>query len=258
VANVLLLDLETSPLTAHVWGLRDQTIGLNQIRQQPRVIGVAAKWYGRNHVMWKSEYHHTRHDMLTWAHDLLDQADVVWHYNGTSFDIPWLHSEFAREDMPPPSPFKQVDLYRVARKHMRFPSYKLQYISTALGLSGKVQHEGHNLWVRCLENDDEKDRAKAWGQMRRYAKQDVALLEPLGDKLRPYFPASVNLAVFQPGDTPACQKCGSGDFLRAKGTAYTAQRAYPQYWCVPDKGGCGGWTRDSKASWAVSTTGVPR
>lgn len=250
-ARVLLLDLESAPITAHVWGLRDQNIGLNQIRQHPRVIGVAAKWLGAKGVMWKSEYHDSRSEMLEWSHRLLDQADIMVSFNGQGFDAPWLFAEFAKEDILPPSPFKHIDLYRVARK-LRLPSYKLAYVSQHFNVGGKVSTGGHDLWTRCLESEGE-DQRKAWSLMRTYAKQDVALLEPLFYKLQPYFPGTVNMAVYSPGDGPACQKCASTS-LESRGIAYTAQRAYPQYRCND----CGGWTRDGRASWSVSTTGVPR
>jgi hypothetical protein len=249
--RVFLADIETSPITAHVWGLRDQTIGLNQIRKVPRVIGIGGKWLGQNYVGWKSEYHQSRMEMLEWSHAALDKADIVVHFNGTTFDIPWLIGEFAKEDMPPPSPFKNIDLYRVARKNFRLPSYKLQYVSQHLGIGQKLSTGGHDLWVRCLEGEGE-DQRKAWALMRRYCKQDVALLEPLFHKLKPYFPGAVNMAVYGT-ETTACQKCGSTD-LESRGTAYTAQRAYPQYRCND----CGGWTRDSKSSWSINTVGVTR
>ena len=250
-ARVLLLDIETSPITAHVWGLRDQNVGLNQIRQHPRVIGIGAKWLGSNHVMWKSEYHHSRTEMLEWINSLLDQCDIASHFNGAGFDIPWLIGEFAKEDLAPPSPFKNIDLYRVARRSFRLASYKLAYVSNHLNLGHKVDTGGHDLWVRCLESDGDEQR-KAWALMRRYCKQDVALLEPLFHKLKPYFPGTVNMAVY--GDEAfACQKCGSTD-LESRGTAYTAQRAYPQFRC----NACGGWTRDSKSSWSINTVGVTR
>jgi hypothetical protein len=28
--------------------------------------------------------------------------------------------------------------------------------------------------------------------------------------------------------------------------AYTATRAYKQWWCKPAAGGCGGWTREAR------------
>lgn len=257
-AKILCLDLETAPITAHVWGLRDQNIGLNQIMSHPRVIGIAAKWIDARGVSWKSEYHDSRSEMLEWAHGLLDQADIMVSYNGQGFDAPWLYAEFAKEDIVPPSPFKHIDLYKVARK-LRLPSYKLAYVSQHLGIGTKIDTGGHDLWTRCLERTGDEQR-KAWSDMRRYAKQDVALLPPLFYKLRPYFPATVNLAVYDKSNDGklACQKCERSEHLMPRGYAYTAQRAYPQHYCDPAKGGCGGWTRDTKASWAISAAGVQR
>lgn len=245
-ARVLSLDLETSPIVAHVWGLRDQFVGINQIVQDPEIIGVGWRWDK------PAKYASTwadggRSGMLQLAHQLLDEADVVVHYNGDRFDIPWLNGEFAREGLTPPSPFKNIDLYKVARKNFRFPSYKLQYVSTALGLSGKLDTGGHELWVKCI-NGDEKARRK----MATYCKRDVNLLPDLLEKLRPWLPATVNFALYN-GEEIACQKCGGTD-LESRGTAYTATRAYGQYRCRS----CGGWTRDNRSTHGTNVSGVAR
>lgn len=257
-AKVLLIDIETAPAKVHAWGLFNQNIGLSQILEDPRIMGFGAKWLNERSVRWWSEYHHSRTEMLQAARDLLDEAQVVVHYNGNTFDTPWIQGELAREGIDAPSPFKQIDLYRVFKKNMRFISHKLQYVAGALLEDSKVQHSGHQMWVDCLEGD-EKTKAKAWADMRKYCKKDVALLEPLFHKAKPYFPASVNFAIFEHGgDEIRCQKCGSDEFIRPKGTAYTAQRAYPQWYCKPNLGGCGGWTRDTRSVASVNTAGVVR
>lgn len=251
-ARILYLDIETSPVVVHAWGLRDLSVGLNQIVQDPEIIGVGYKEDDR-----RTRYASTwgasgRTGMLQTLRDELDLCDVVVHYNGDRFDIPWLNGEFAREDIPPPSPFKSIDLYKVCKKAFRFPSHKLQYVSTALGLEGKLSTGGHQLWVDAM-NGDEKARRK----MARYCRQDVDLLPQLLEKVRPYLPATVNFALFN-GEEFACQKCGKDEFLRPKGTAYTATRAYPQYLCDKERGGCGGWTRDTRSSHGTTATGVAR
>ena len=257
-ARILLTDIECAPAKAHIWGLFNQNIGLSQILEDPRIMGFGAKWLGDKRVQWYSEYHQDRTTMLEKARSLLDEADIVVHYNGVGFDTPWIQGELARESIPAPSPFKQLDLYKIAKRNMRFISHKLQYVSGALVADSKVAHTGHQMWVDCLEGEGDIQR-RAWNMMRRYCKQDVALLEPLFHKLQPYFPASVNLAAYDPeGPDLACQKCGSAEFLGQRGYAYTAQRAYPQHYCYPERGGCGGWTREVKASWSVASAGVVR
>lgn len=250
--KILYLDLESSPIVSHTWGLRNQFIALNQIRQDPRMIGFGAKWRGESKVKFYSEYHQGRDAMLYQAHRLLDEADIVAHYNGLGFDVPWINGELAVSGFTPPSPFKQLDLFRIIQKNFRFPSYKLDYVAGRLIGDHKVSHTGHQLWVDCLEGDEETKR-KAWALMKKYCKQDVALLEPLHDKLTPWMGNQFNAALYRDSGELACQKCGSTD-LEKRGTAYTNQRAFPQFRCRE----CGGWTRDTKASWSINTTGVVR
>lgn len=252
-ARVLLTDIETTPITVHTWSLRDLNVGLNQIIEHPRILGVGWKWYGQSATRYASEMQLGRAGMLAEVHEQLDKADVVVHYNGDRFDIPWVQGEFAREGLTPPSPFKSVDLYKVAKKNFRFPSHKLQYVSTALGLEGKYETGGHDLWRRVMDGDEVADR-----KMGRYCRQDVRLLEPLLDKMTPWLPNTVNMALLNGVEGLACQKCGRPEFLRPKGTAYTATRAYPQYVCEPKRGGCGGWTRDTRSIGGTKTAGVVR
>lgn len=249
--KIAYLDIESSPLVVHAWSLRDLHVGLPQIREVTRMIGFGVKWRGDKNVKFYSEYHHSQDEMIAKAWDILNTADAVVHYNGIGYDIPHLQREFVEHDLTPPSPFKNIDLYRVAKKNFKFPSHKLAYVSQRLLGDTKVSHTGHQLWVDCLEGDEETKR-KAWNLMRKYCKQDVALLEPLHDKLTPWLGNQFNMGLYVDGEL-VCQKCGGSD-LESRGTAYTATRAYPQFFCRT----CGGWTRDNKASWSINTTGVVR
>ena len=83
--------------------------------------------------------------MLTGIHKLIDQADVIITYNGARFDLPILNKEFLLHEMPPPAPYKQVDLLKVARNRFRFVSNKLDFVSQALGVGKKTAHAGFQL-----------------------------------------------------------------------------------------------------------------
>jgi hypothetical protein len=257
--KILALDIETSPAVAHVWGLRDLNVGLNQIVADPEIIGVGFSWDGKpaKYISkWDQDELGGRAFMLGYIHDLLDQCDVAMGYNSQGFDIPWLNGEFARIGLTPPRPFKQIDLYRVVKKNMRFISHKLDYVAGALLGQNKLSTGGHQLWVDCM-NGDEKARAR----MARYCKRDVMLLWPLLEVCRPWLGGQVNFALWsEQGAELACSKCGESEFLAPKGTAWTATRGYPQFWCKPAKGGCGGWTRDTRsdADTAVRSVGVTR
>lgn len=243
--RVLAIDIETSPSVVHAWGLFNVNVSLNQIMESGRTICFAAKFIGERKMHFYSEFHHTRTEMVEAAYKLLDQAGVVLHYNGDRFDIPHLNAEFAKLKMPPPSPFKSIDLLKVVRKQFRFPSNKLQYISEALGFEGKIQHEGHGLWVRCLAGE-----AQAWATMKRYNIQDVRLLEDLYEQLKPWISKHPHQGLYADKDG-VCNKCGS-DNLEKRGFAYTDLGKFQQFRCR----GCGGWSRSSQRIAGVSVQGV--
>lgn len=243
--KLLTLDLETSPSVAHVWGLWDQTVSLSQLRETTRVISFAAKWYGQPKVIFRSEFHDGRETMILEAHRLLSEADAVIHFNGSKFDIPHLKREFAQAGMPPPAPFQEIDLLKVVKRNFRFLSNKLQHVSTELGLEGKVQHTGHDLWVRCMAGDE-----KAWGLMRRYNKQDTVLTEELYDRLLPWINSHPHSGLFVDDDNPRCARCGS-ERLQRRGYAFTNLSKFRRYQCQ----GCGSWSRGGKRVAGVDVRG---
>lgn len=233
--DILLLDIETTPALADVWGLFNQNIGLSQLREPPGLLCFSAKWLGdpQGATVFLSDHRHGRELMVRGAHRMLDRADAVVTWNGKRFDIPHLNREFLELGMVPPSPYRQVDLYQVAKRQFRFPSNKLQYVSTALGFSGKESTGGHELWVKCMEGDED-----AWELMEKYNKQDVWLLEDIYNRVQPWIEQHPSHAI---DGGFVCPKCGSGN-LQRRGTARTLQSEFQRYQCL----NCGGWCRDVK------------
>ncbi len=170
--RILLLDIETAPNKVYTWGLFDQNISINQIVESGYTLCWAAKWHKKGKVAFSSLQATSHKQMLKEVHALLEEADAVVHYNGTKFDIPTLNKEFIKVGMNPPSPYKEIDLLRIARGKFRFTSNKLDYVAQFLGLGSKHKHKGMELWKGCMSND-----APSWKTMERYNKQDVKLLE---------------------------------------------------------------------------------
>lgn len=231
--KILLLDIETAPHRVYAWGLWDQNIGLNQIEEVGYTMCWSAKWLGQKEIMFSSIHETTKRKMLKGIYDLLNEADVVVHFNGKKFDIPTLNKEFILQGWPPPSPATQVDLYSAAKSRFRFPSNKLSYICGELELGDKVEHKGMELWRECMAGND-----KAWDTMKRYNKQDIRLLEGLYMKMKPWLPNHPNYAVFDDIGKCRCPNCGSTD-VQKRGFYHTKTMRYQRYQCM----GCGAWSR---------------
>jgi DNA polymerase elongation subunit (family B) len=233
--KILLLDIETSPNTAHVWGLWQQNVSINQLMESSYVLCYAAKWLGEDEVHFDSVHQSKPKAMLKGIHVLLDEADAVVHYNGTKFDIPTLNKEFILHRYNPPSPYKQIDLLRVVRSNFRFPSNKLDYVAQRLGLGKKHAHEGHELWVKCMNGDND-----AWKRMESYNIQDVVLLESLYSRLLSWIKHHPNHNLFS--DNTVCPTCSSAR-LQKRGTAVSSTGVYQRYQCKD----CGTWSQSVKS-----------
>lgn len=238
--KILTLDIETSPNLAHVWQLWNiHNVGLNQLLESGEVLCFAAKWEGQKNVLFYSLHKDGKVGMLQAAYDLINEADVIVHFNGRSFDMPWLFSEFVRQGWTPPSPYQEVDLKIVSSKTFRFPSNKLDYLAGELLGQRKIKNvTGHELWIACMNGDD-----KAWKQMEKYNRMDVVLTEKLFQKLRPWVRSLPNPALYGEADPvdQTCPQCGSGN-LTKEGFAYTRISKFQRFSCDD----CGRWSKSGK------------
>jgi len=223
--KILHLDIETSPNVAHVWGLFKQTVSLNQLMDTSYTMCFAAKWHGQDKIIFDSVKKSSEEKMVLRAWKLLNEADVVVHYNGARFDIPTLNKEFLSMGLPPPDPYHQIDLLRTVKGQFKFASNKLDHVVDKLGLGKKTSHAGHTLWVQCMAGDK-----KAWAKMEEYNKQDVLLLEKLYNKLLPWIKSHPNHALYADTERPVCTNCGSEHVVK-KGFEHTKTMSYQRYRC---------------------------
>lgn len=233
--KILLLDIETSPNTAFVWGLFKETIPLARLIESSEVMCWSAKWLGDDVMMHDSVFRSKPQEMLAKIHLLLDTADVVVHYNGQQFDIPCLNKEFLLYGMTPPSPYKQVDLLKTVRSQFKFTSNKLDYVVQKLGIGEKLE-TNFQLWVDCMQRDP-----IAWEKMEGYNKHDVAILERLYKVLRPWVVSHPNRTLYTDATDTMCPVCGSKHHT-CEGYAYTTAGKYQRYRCKD----CGKWYRGRK------------
>lgn len=232
--KITFLDVEVAPNLATVWGVYNQNIGINQLLETSRIMCYTYQHYKEKHAFFGSEYEMGHKQMIESLWDVLNDTDVVCHYNGIKFDIPVINREFLKYDMSPPSPYKQIDLYKVIKKEFRFVSNKLDHICRELDIGAKAETGGHELWLACMQGD-----VSAWKRMEEYNIRDVSLVYDLYDKLKPWIKNHPNLALYLPeGEEPVCPNCGS-KHLQRRGVEHTNTQSYRRYQCMD----CKTWSR---------------
>lgn len=242
-------------MLAWTFSLFKAFIGHEQIVEDTRVICWAAKWLDEDKIIFRSEFHHGRESMIRQMHELLNQADIVIHFNGDTFDIPHLRREFKQLGLPPFSPFQAIDLYKQLKRAMYFPSNKLDNIARQLHIAGKAHHDGMKLWIDCLTEppaDDPNRQKRRWAEMRRYNRQDIRVTEDLYLETRAELPRHPNLSLYgEDPDIDQCGVCESTD-LKPDGYAYTTVGKYPKFQCRH----CGKYGRSKKAVALIDMRGI--
>lgn len=229
-AKVLFLDIETSPLLGWTWSLGQQYVSPSQVLDWSSVLCWAAKWEHERRVLSASTWGKPYADMMREVHELLDEADVVVHFNGAAFDLRVLRREFALLGFLPPSPFKQLDLYLSIRRAMRFETTRLGHLVQRFELGQKKDAPMH-VWLDAM-----RGREKARKALVAYNRHDVLLTERLYRRVRPWLPDHWNRSTLE--GRPCCPYCG-GSNSRSNGLRYGATGVYTRLQCLD----CGGWFR---------------
>lgn len=237
--KILLLDIETAPIIGYLWGIREETLGINQIKLDWHILSWAAKWLHEDKMMYMDQRNakNVENDYVVlkkiWA--LIDEADILITHNGKKFDVKKLNARFLVHGFQPPTKFRHVDTYQIARGHFALTSNKLEYLAEVLNTKHKkLKHgmfPGFDLWKECL-----KGNKQAWDEMEKYNKHDVYTLEDVYNKLIPW-DQTISYSSYTDDSQIVCT-CGGIEF-RHKGYHYTNIGKYKRYKCV----GCGAETR---------------
>jgi hypothetical protein len=158
----------------------------------------------------------------------MDEADIIIGQNSKAFDIKKLNARFIMHGMNPPSSYKQIDTLSLSKKHFKFTSNKLEFLSEKLNTKyKKLQHgnfPGFSLWKACLAGE-----LAAWKEMEKYNKHDVLATEELYNKLVSW-DTTINFDAYTEDLNHTCV-CGHKEF-RNKGYAYTSAGKFHRYQCL--------------------------
>ncbi len=219
------IDIETAPHKVYTWGMFNQMVNIDAIEEPGYTMCWAAKEHGKKKVEFRSVHHHNHEEMTNKIWEILNDTDVVVHYNGEKFDVPTLNKDFLLAGLPPPDPYQQVDLLRTFRRRFRMARNNLDFVSQELGLEAKQSHKGMQLWRGCMAGNNAD-----WNIMRRYNIQDVRMLEPLYIKVLPWIQNHPNMGLYVDHENPVCTNCGSTNLI-SKGFEHLATQSYRRLRC---------------------------
>lgn len=180
--RILVYDIETAPMLAHVWKMWDNNVGLNQLIDDWYILSFAAKWLGEEEIFYydqRDEPDQTDDSfILSKLWKLLNEADFVIGQNVKRFDTKKVNARFILNGFPKPSTYRQIDTMLIARDQFGFTSNKLEYLSKILCPDHvKSKHSkfpGHEMWVECMKGNRE-----AWEEMESYNRDDILATEEL-------------------------------------------------------------------------------
>lgn len=180
--RILLYDIETSPIIAHMWSMWQQGFGLNQIESDWFIMSFAAKWLGEDEIFYfdqsQAEDIEDDRELLGNLWELLNECDFAIGHNIKRFDTRKANARFLLNGFPKPSSYRQIDTLEIAKQQFGLTSNKLEFLTDKLCPNTKKskhqKYPGHTLWSECLKGNQE-----AWREMRAYNTDDVLSLEEL-------------------------------------------------------------------------------
>jgi len=228
-AKVLLYDIESFPHTAFTWGTYETNVIAFQ--RERLTCSIAWKWLGNPQIeclalpMFKTYPSHPFDNTLLIKafHKVLCQADISIAHNGDRFDDKMVNTDIIKKGLKPPDPRKTVDTLKVARRYFSFASNRLDALGESLNVGRKVKHPGFEMWLGCMNGDP-----KSWDLMIKYNRGDVALLEKVYYKLRPWIANHPDLSNFT--RSRSCPNCESRNII-SKGWDYSRHYKRPRYKC---------------------------
>lgn len=200
--RILVYDIETAPMLAHVWRMWDNNVGLNQIQEDWYILSFAAKWLGEEEI-----FYYDQRDAVDQTDDtyilsklwsLLNEADVIIGQNVRKFDTKKVNARFIMNGFPKPSTYRQIDTMVIAKEQLGMTSNKLEYLAEKLCPEHvKSKHSkfpGHTMWVECMKGNRE-----AWEEMESYNRDDIIATEGVYNVLSSWDSKLPNFDVYVDG-----------------------------------------------------------
>ena len=219
-SKILIYDIETTRMKAHVWWTGKQYIRHDQIIDEPKIISITFKWLNNDKI-------HT----LTWDNtkkcdkklikeflEYYNQADIVIGVNNDNFDNRFVNARALKYNFEINTFLRSLDLQKEAKRIFRLPSYSMSYLGKYLDLKiQKGSHAGISMWQDIQYGTKEKSKL-ALKEMIKYNIQDVIVTEELYLRMKKYITNVTHLGVLQGENKHTCPNCGNNNISLYKTT----------------------------------------
>ncbi len=205
----LFFDIETTyyQLLIRAWQLKNfqKYFNPDDIVREKEIICISYKWEGDDDV-YTLDWRMGEKQMLKKFVKVMGEASESVAHNGDRFDLKTLRTRCIYHGILIYPNYRTLDTLKKVRSRFMFASNKLDYIGKYLGIGGKLEHEGMELWDKVVAGDE-----KALEKMIQYCERDVIMLEDSFAVLSPYIDHNTNFAVLSGGEKWHCPECASDD-----------------------------------------------
>lgn len=237
---LVIYDIEVSYIVSATWDVYDTNVV--KILREPFIIGIGWKFLGGKETFYKdiTDFPLYKRDRFSdkelieyFKDNVIEKAEIFIGHNSKKFDWKWIMGRYATHKIEPPTEKRQIDTYQVCKNNFKFPYYSLKYLLEKFNLPRKIQNDGIELWVDCVENNI-KER---WQEMEDYCKGDVIGTEALYLRIRPFIknhpsvPQLLENMTVENGKLMNCKKCGSDQLVKA-GFNYSNRATHRSYKCL--------------------------
>jgi DNA polymerase elongation subunit (family B) len=224
----LYFDIETSYNIVKSWRIGyDIKLDPSSIIKERAIICICYKWEGDKNVKCLTWNRGDDSSMILKFSEILNSADEVVTHNGDKFDVKWFRTRCLYHGVALTPYIQSIDTLKEAKKLFLFNSNKLDYISKFIGLDGKMETGGLELWDDIILRNNRQSLYK----MVQYCKNDVVLLEKVFLKLNPYLKNKITKTVRIEGNGIHCVECNSTNIRKVKLRISAAGRYTQQYRC---------------------------
>jgi hypothetical protein len=197
----------------------------DSVLEYPSTFCFSALWYGDKKASFHTAWDIGFDELHRIAFDLYDQADIAITFNGVSFDNKHLRGGWVERGMGEPSPWRDIDLLKVARGSLGWESKTLDSVCKRLQIPAK-----NGKFSIAVARAAMAGARKAQREIKSYSVNDSLIMPAVYERLMPLVKGHPHVAPVRGEDANLCPRCGSDD-VRRNGTYSPGVYHYKAYTC---------------------------